>query len=290
MRQEQPTGDRIRELALTYASAKSQSQTFSNLRLGKLPRVSYLRYITSMYPVVVGFNRALIRSVSKVDHVRQWRFVRGLARQIQEEQTHNQLWRNMLTAFGIAHEAIYMEFESYIARFSPDQMDSMSAAVIKAIRNDISNVSPASFPDAIFPEPVLALCHQMWMTAAYKDIPYWEHFGGQYGIEAIILEVVSNSVLPGVMKSPDLAFGLNTLRWWKEHVRSEQTPSRRRSAEQKHVELARLVLNKSSEANAISDSVVRRADDTMLLFLATALWHDFCGASFPIERYLPKLR
>ena len=243
-----------------------------------------------MYPVVVGFNRALIRSLSKVDHVREWRFVRGLAEQIRDEQTHNQLWRNMLAAFGVSHDVIYADFQSYIARFELEELDVMTFAVVKAIRGDVADTNPGCFPDATLPEPVLALYHHMWMAAAYDNVNYWEYFGGQYGMEAIILDVVSTSVLPGVTKHPGLAPSADARRWWSQHARTEHSEAPGRTAEEKHVELARLALNRSSEANSMAERVVSRADDTMLLFLATALWHDFNRDSFPIERYLGSAR
>ena len=75
----------------------------------------------------------------------------------------------------------------------------MTRAVLKALTDDPNNYAPGAFPDAPFPEPVLALYHQFFMTSTYEDIDYWEHFASQSAIEMTIYSVVSTSVLPGVV-------------------------------------------------------------------------------------------
>ena len=73
-------GDAVAQLAQRYAAEMNASEFATALRLRRLSRRSYVAFIATMYPVVVGFNRALIRSIAKVDHVRNSTFVRSLAR------------------------------------------------------------------------------------------------------------------------------------------------------------------------------------------------------------------
>src|SRR5207302_8829474 len=99
-------GDRVAGLAKRYAAEMNASALATALRQRQLPRRSYLAFIATMYPLVVGFNRALIRSIAKVDHVRHSTFVRALAQQLEEEQAHNQLWRAMLEVVDVDHELV----------------------------------------------------------------------------------------------------------------------------------------------------------------------------------------
>lgn len=281
-------GDEIYNSALFYASRKNESGLFTTLRASRLPRLHYMRYIASMYPIVFGFNAALIRSIIKINHVHHWKLVRNVAQQIREEQSHNQLWRNMLDSFGIDHAAIHDDIQSYFRQFAANALESMTLSTIRSLRSDITNTFPGCFPRAIYPEPVLALYYHLWHAASCDAISYWEYFGSQFGMEAIILDVVSTSVLPGVSRSRELAPRPESVQWWKEHARSVSDDAEKRSVEEKHVHLARLALNRIRDVNVVRDEVVRRADDTMLLFVATAVWHDVGSDLFPIEKYLKK--
>ena len=94
-------GDALWEIAGRYAQLTNRTEFAQTLRSLSLTLSRYLGYISAMYPIVVGFNRALIRSISKVDHVRQCEFVKALAEQLQEEQWHNQLWRDHLLSVAM---------------------------------------------------------------------------------------------------------------------------------------------------------------------------------------------
>ncbi len=139
---EQPVGDAVWDCAKKYAKAVNTYEFASSLRNRTLSKRRFMGYISAIYPIVVGFNRALIRSLSKVDHVRQSKFVQSLAEQLGEEQWHNQLWRGMLRAHRVDHDALYSDLERYMARFSERDLDQMTAGVIAALTHDINNVSP----------------------------------------------------------------------------------------------------------------------------------------------------
>lgn len=273
-------------LGTRYASEMNASPFASALRTRRLPRRSYLAFIATMYPLVVGFNRALIRSIAKVDHVRNSSFVRIVARQLEEEQAHNQLWRAMLEVFDVDHEAIYSDAQEYVEALTADELDRHTADVVRAVRRDLAPGGASSFPGAIFPDALLALCHHLWTSASRDSVTYWEHFASQAGIEMVIYDVVTESILPGVLGHPELDLGLATTHWWTEHGRLPEPAIHRETDEEKHLALSRTALNRNETANALSDAVVTRAEDTLRLFAATLIAQNPVNHAFPIERYL----
>jgi hypothetical protein len=286
----QRVGDLVLEVARRYAAQMNGCEFATLLRTRRIEKRRYVAMIASMYPCVIGFNRALIRSISKVDHVLHGGFVKSLAEQLEEEQTHNQMWRTKLDVFGVDHEVLYWDLVDYLGRFSSADLERMTKGVLAALTKDPTSYSPGCFPDAPFPEPVLALYHHLWMTASYDDIDFWEHFASQCAVETAIYSVVSTSVIPGVHGHPELDAGPATLRWWMEHARLEGSAAAR-TDEEKHLEISRIALNRSEIANSIRDQVVARAEDTLRLFAATLACQISASEQFPLERYYePRVR
>jgi hypothetical protein len=258
----------------------------ATLRNRTLSRRRYVAFLTTMYPAVVGFNRALIRSIAKVDHVRNSAFLGALAEQLKEEQAHNQLWRDTLTTFGVQHERLYSDLEAYLARFTDERLDLMTAATLDAVSHDLAAGARGNFPGAIFPDCVLALCHLLGTSATHEQVGYWEHFASQAGIEMVIWEVVSATVLPSVLGNPEHDLGDATTQWWREHGRLPGPASIHRTDEEKHLELSRLALNRSPGANADIELVAARAEDAMRLFAACMVCQEEFTHEFPLDRYL----
>lgn len=256
------------------------------LRAHEVSRRSYMTFLATMYPLVVGFNRALIGSIAKVDHVRQSSFLKVLAQQLEEEQAHNQLWRTMLDTFQVDHEALYDDLEEYLAGFSREELDARSLAVLASIAESDPCDHATHFPGSIFPDPVLALYHLLWSTATEPEVSYWEHFASQAGIEMIIFDVVSATVLPGVLDNADLDLGPSTTQWWREHGQPPGVKPTARIDEEKHLELSRIALNRSEAANAIAPAVAARAQDAMRLFAASLFAQCAHESRFPLDRYL----
>lgn len=279
-------GDHICHQAQQYADRVNQSELAISCRNLTLPKVRYQGYVAAMYPIVVGFNRALIRSIAKVDHVREHRLVKYLCEQLQEEQDHNAMWRRKMEELHIDHEALYLDLENYLAKFSDQQLDNMTEQVLEAARIDITKVTPGAFPDPVVPEPVLALYHYLYKTAIDPAIHYWEHFACQTAVECIIYSVVSESVYPGVSQRKELNPGRSTLIWWKEHARQGSEDGEKRTDEEKHLEMARLAMNRSEKANQLHDQILSRAEDAMRLFAGTAICHDQDYATFTVTPYL----
>jgi len=279
-------GDTVTDLGKRYAAEMNASDFAIALRQRHLARRSYLAFIATMYPLVVGFNRALIRSIAKVDHVRNSTFVKTLAQQLEEEQAHNQLWRAMLEVFDIDHEALYNDVEEYFERFSQDELDRHTRQVLLAVRRDLGAGAGLRFPDAIFPDAVLALYHHLWSSAADDSVSYWEHFASQAGIEMVIYDVVTHSILPGVLGHPELDRGVASTHWWMEHGQPPEPAAHRHTDEEKHLALSKMALNRSETANALADAVESRAEDTMRLFAAALIGQRPHDHAFPIERYL----
>ena len=276
-------GDTLVALAKKYAAKMNASAFGTALRERRLERDRYLGYVTAMYPNVVGFNRALIRGIAKVDHVRRSAFVKALAEQLQEEQSHNELWRRKLEAYGVDHDAVYRTLSDYLTRFSAEQLERMTMRVVEALTADEANTAPGAFPEPPFPEPVLALYHQLWMTASRDDVDHWEHFASQSGMEFIIFDVVSTSIYPGVAGNPELDGGPVTLQWWREHAKQGSIQPGVRSDEEKHLELAQIVLNRHEFTPELHARIATTVENTMRLFAATMSWHD--RHTFPTDRF-----
>lgn len=281
----QRAGDLVVDVANRYAAQMNGCEFAGLLRSRRIDRRRYVAFIASLYPCVIGFNRALIRSIAKVDHVLHSSFIKALAQQLQEEQTHNQMWRTKLDVFGVDHQALYWDLTDYMSRYSATELERMTRQVLAALTKDPNNYAPGAFPDAPFPEPVLALYHQFFMTATYENIDYWEHFASQSAIEMTIYSVVSTTVLPGVQGHPDLDGGPATLRWWMEHSKTEGNTAVR-TDEEKHLDMSRLALNRSETANSLKDAVVARAEDALRLFAASMACQMIEADRFPLERYL----
>jgi hypothetical protein len=282
----QSLGDRIWDAAMSLSARVNDCELATSCREQTLPNERYFGYITSMYPIVVGFNRALIRGIAKVDHVRDSRLVKHLAEQLREEQDHNELWRRKLDQYGIQHLKLYSDLEQYLSRFDDDTLSDMTHRTVAALREDLDNAWPGIWPEPVVPEPVLALYHLMYWTATDPGVHYWEHFASQSAVEFMIFEVVTNSVYPGIKEHPELDRGAPTLRWWEEHARQGSQPGKR-SDEEKHLEMAKLALNRNAVANSMAEAVAGRAEDAMTLFAATAICHDEGQPQrFPVENYL----
>jgi hypothetical protein len=271
-------------VARRYAAQMNGCEFAILLRSRRLDRRRYVAFIASLYPCVIGFNRALIRSIAKVDHVLHSSFIKSLAEQLHEEQTHNQMWRTKLDIFGVDHQALYWDLTEYLGRFSATELERMTRGVLASISNDPTNYAPGAFPDPAFPEPVLALYHHFYMTATYEDIDYWEHFATQSAIEMTIYSVVSTTVLPGVQGHPELDGGPATIRWWTEHAKADAAGVR--TDEEKHLEVSRIALNRSETANSLKEAVVARAEDALRLFSAAMACQITESERFPLDRYL----
>lgn len=279
-------GDAVAQLADRYAGEMNASEFATALRTRRLSRRSYVAFVATMYPVVVGFNRALIRSIAKVDHVRNSAFVRSLARQLEEEQAHNQLWRAMLEVHDVDHESLYNDVEEYLSQVDEEELSRLSGDTLTAVRRNLGAGNERRFPDALFPDAVLALCHHLGTSATDPAISYWEHFASQAGIEMVIFNVVTHSILPGIVGHPELDLGVASTHWWMEHGRPPEPRAHHQTDEEKHLALSRMALNRSETANAMAHAVEARAEDTMRLFAASLIAQQPQHHVFPVERYL----
>ena len=278
-------GDRIWEMADQYAARINASELATDLREMKADREQFFGYVTAMYPIVVGFNRCLIRSLAKIDHVREPKLIRYLCEQLREEQDHNGMWRRKMERYGLDHEKLYTDLENYLDRYSEEELDRMTTDLILVLREDQDNVSPGIFPDAPLPEAVIGLYHHLYMTATDPTTDYWIHFACQSAVEYIIYDVVSTSVYPGVAGNDKLNQGKVTLTWWQEHARQGSEGTGKRSDEEKHLAMAKIGMNKEERPNEIVEAIIEKAEDAMRLFAGTAICHDEGKSDFSIAPY-----
>ena len=235
--QESRAGDAIDALARYYIDQWNAKALPTALRERRLAISEYRHFITTMYPLVVGFNGGLIQSIKKmkelqysvqarelvqemlqIDHVRnsnqvkqlaaELRIVarderlatlRALAGQLKEEQEHNDLYRKMLEVHNIDHEAYYTAFEIYLYGIPVGERDHLTHEVLSALRN--AHI-PDAFPDTSFSQPILTICHYLMRAATDLQVTFFGYLAIQSGIEFALVKAISESVFPGVAGTP----------------------------------------------------------------------------------------
>ena len=124
----------------------------------------------------------------------------------------------------------------------------------------------------------------MWMTGSDPKFAFWEHYAGQFGMEAMIFQFVTTSFYPGLVDHPELGTDDKKIRWWREHAKQGAEPGKK-SDEEKHLELAKIALSRSPAANELAAPVRATGEDAMRLLAATMICHDSDKGSFPIDPY-----
>jgi hypothetical protein len=231
-------GEKIDALARYYSDQANAGSFMTALRERKVSLDEYKSFITTLYPLVVGFNAGLIRSIAKlgelqtspqarelveeilsVDHIRhshrvqalaarlralareeQLPSLRALAAQLKEEQEHNDYYRQMLEIYGIEHEVVYNAFEQYLKEIAVEERDRMTRMVLTALREG----HPArAFPNTSFSQFTLALHHYLLRVVNDPSVTFLNYNAVQSGIEFSLVKVVSESVFPGVAGTRD---------------------------------------------------------------------------------------
>ncbi|MCH7568760.1 MAG: hypothetical protein IIA87_05040 [Nanoarchaeota archaeon] len=261
-------GNLIGDLMVPHAEfLKNNSAVVRGIKEGTLSGEKYTSFLAAIYPTITGFNRGLIRNLAKVDHVKDSGLIKKLAEQLIEEQAHNGLWRHGLNERGINHMKLHDDFEGYLGRFSQEELDQMLKAYLEAISKDGSDLTPGVFPKPVFPEPVIALEHQLRRTSS-PEHDFYEHFGSQYAIEGIIYNVVSD-FYDGLERGEQFKISPHATRWFFEHAAQNEG-----SDEEKHLSTSQVMLNRSNRANEIKDKVLEQVEYAAKLFAATISWHD----------------
>lgn len=257
-------GTQLFAAAHAVAGQMNLSPFVSRIRTHQATPDEYIEYISFMYPVVVTFNRALVNSLAKLDNVNQSRILGRLLQQLFEEQRHNEMYRTMLKAHGIDHSLLYRLFREYQDNIDQEMFRGMRKSMLLEPASCSISAFDTSMP---FPPVVHVLCDLLLDSACNPLISFWEHYASQSAIEAIILEVTSDSIYPGVVLSTKMNLGPYTIAWWKEHAR--QGTEQGRSDEEKHLRVARITLDKYVQSKSLVTNVLDRANQVMRLFRAT---------------------
>ena len=312
-KEEPRAGDKIDVIARYYVDQWNASALATALRERRLSITEYRHYITKMYPMVVGFNGGLIQSITKseelqqsdlaaqlvkemqkVDHVRNSQRVgklavelrniareerlpllRALAGQLKEEQEHNDYYRKMLEIHGIDHEAYYTAFETYLNGIPSGERDQLTQEVLTAL---MQARTPEAFPNAPFPQPILAICHYLLGTATDPEVTFLIYLALQSGIEFALVKAISESVFPGVAGTrdrlqlnlqlvPDVAEAGTvpvSIKWFDEHAEYGQGGK----AELRHVKHGREQLNRNLLEESDVRDALRRVNDVLRLWAA----------------------
>ncbi|HEY6411351.1 MAG TPA: hypothetical protein VIY29_28150 [Ktedonobacteraceae bacterium] len=233
MKEEFQAGDTIDALARHYSDQANAGAFMTALREWGVTLDEYKSFITKLYPLVVGFNAGLIRSIAKidelqasvqarelveeilaVDHIRHSHRVqalaarlrtiarearrptlRALAAQLKEEQEHNDYYRQMLEVYGIDHEAVYSAFETYLNEIPIEERDRMTREVLISLQEGHGG---NAFPHTSFCQYTLALHHYLLRAVNDPSVTFISYNALQCGIEFSLVKVVSESVFPGV--------------------------------------------------------------------------------------------
>jgi hypothetical protein len=247
----------------------------SSLRARTLDPDRYVGYLATSYPLVIAFNRGLIASMAKLDPGSDVRLIKGLCHQVIEELDHNDLWRAKLDAFGINHGLVYERFRAYSDGLTVEEVTAGLTRIAAALEADPRAVSPGAFPNAPFPEPVVALYHHVSRLGSDPRVTYSEQYAAQFAIEVAVVEVVSGWVYPGAVGHPDLDRGPATLAWWREHATAEALGRAAGTAdEERHQELARAKLDTLSVGPEYRAVVLRQVEVTLRLLVASMQCHD----------------
>ncbi len=231
-------GDTIDALARHYSDQANAGAFMTALREWGVTLDEYKSFITKLYPLVVGFNAGLIRSIAKIDelqasvqarelveeilaidHIRHSPQVqalatrlrtiarearlptsRALAAQLKEEQEHNDYYRQMLEIYGIDHETVYTAFETYLNQIPVEERDWMTREVLTALQEGHGG---SAFPHTSFCQFTLALHHYLLRTVKDPSVTFINYNAILSGIEFSLVKVVSESVFPGVAGTQD---------------------------------------------------------------------------------------
>jgi hypothetical protein len=235
---EAQAGEKIDALARYYSDQANAGTFMTALRERKVTLDEYKSFITTLYPLVVGFNAGLIRSLAKIDerqtsvqvsdlvgeilntdHIRDSRrlqalagrlqtvarearlpLLQALAGQLREEQEHNDYYRQMLEIYAIDHEAIYRSFETYLDRIPAAERDRMTQEALTALEE---GYPVNAFPNTSFSQCTLALYHYLRRVVQDPSVTFIGYHALQSGIEFSLVKVVSESVYPAVAGTPD---------------------------------------------------------------------------------------
>gem|GEM_PF-2207168 len=228
-----PIADRIDAIAGRLNEKFNRSSIAIALRQGLMPVDAYKRFITNEYPLVVGFNEGIIRSIlklddarhesvrdlvhqlQKVDHVNNsaavrvlagkiveasrgnnLKIIRPLCFQLAEEQEHNDFYRYMLEAHGVDHKRAHAEFIAQIQSVTKEDLGRMVANTLMVIKE---GKTPRAFPGVAYPPAVVALCCYLARAAEDPTVPFFVYNAMQSAIEFGLVKVVSDSIFPGIV-------------------------------------------------------------------------------------------
>ncbi len=259
-------GAAIQDVASEAARRINRLPIIESIRNKTITRERYAAFVASLYPVVIGFNRALIHSLTKIDHVRNSSHLKDMADQLREEQQHNQMWRAMLSVHRVNHESLYNDLLAYINRIEIDELSARTNRFLQCLRGS-HVVNDQMFRDAPVPGATVAIYHFMWLVAVSPEFGYWEHYASQLAMEIVICDVVTRSILPGTTDRAELAPCDEAVAWWAAHALPAATGfSQSRSDEEKHILIGTRTLSRLGSADTMQAAVLDTSKNKLALF------------------------
>ncbi len=280
-----PTSEKAGEMVrkqVSFAEERAYKTKFvQGIHDGTLPPRQFLSYTACIYPIVVGFCQGLGHMVGHFDAVTDARILSALYRQGAEEIGHNNIWRGMLTAFGVDHAKLYRDFKEYRSKFSKKRWAEMGENLIRPSPHwnpffAMHLIAKKLYPKPPLPHPVLALTYQMDKTGQNGNP--WIHFACQSAIETVLINLVTFGLPTYMEKHPEFFNSPVTKAWWHEHTKS--TGEGKANDEERHVSVSLMTLDRYATA---SKEMRETVYGTLKLFVSVLMYFS-CGI-FPIDRY-----
>jgi pyrroloquinoline quinone (PQQ) biosynthesis protein C len=187
----------IRELSAECSGRIHSTRLFRELADGTIAKSRFVGFVASMYLVVVTFPMALHKMLAGFDVVLTKPTVfANLLEQAKEELRHNQLWREMLEAYGVDHLKLYTDFS--------------------------------------MPQPVLNMIDYQMFTAKHPDEHLACQVAMECTILNIVTKTIYPAVLWNDELNGSQEFKEDScLAWWAEHLAQDENGNS--TAEARHI-------------------------------------------------------
>ncbi len=122
-----PTGEAVDRLAEYHAAEMNAAEMMQELREGEISQERYRKYIESVYPLVVGFNGGLIRSLSKIGLSEY----PSLASLVEQVRSHDHITESK------AIQALAAEMRDEVRRIVRDQGMTETLGLVRAVAGQL---------------------------------------------------------------------------------------------------------------------------------------------------------
>ncbi len=212
-----------------------------------------------------------------------------IAAQVDEEQGHNNFFRDMLIANGLDHEQVTDSFENYMNEQSEKDLDRRTHDDLEMIWRGQHPKTPDDCP---LPETVITMSHLLRKISSDPSVPFIVYNAVQSAIELTLFKVISETIYPAAVGpertdpmepvsinpvlvpdyDPAIHGNLDTaaqiprsIRWWDEHA----SYGKGGSVEARHIDESVKRLNLELENSEYAEMAKQLINDVLTLFTET---------------------